>query len=77
MLPGYVERISIRSGLKSQLLNGFQLDVFGSERYPLLAGVDTTGHVAERLGSGLQNRVHRFDSGRGLFSSQKYERRSF
>ena len=24
------------------------------------------GPVAERLGSGLQNRLHRFDSGRGL-----------
>ncbi len=24
------------------------------------------GHVAEWLGSGLQNRVHRFKSGRGL-----------
>lgn len=27
------------------------------------------GHVTEWLGSGLQNRVHRFDSGRGLNNS--------
>ena len=28
------------------------------------------GTVAERLGSGLQNRVHRFDSGRYLFTDR-------
>jgi hypothetical protein len=35
---------------------------------PLIAGIDPArwGHVAEWLRSGLQNRLHQFNSGRGL-----------
>jgi hypothetical protein len=37
---------------------------------PLIAGIDPPrwGHVAEWLRSGLQNRLHQFNSGRGLHS---------
>ncbi len=37
--------------------------------------VNIFGPVAERLGSGLQNRVHRFDSGRDLSRIIEYSKR--
>jgi hypothetical protein len=43
---------------------------------PIKSSISTWGHVAEWLRNGLQNRVHQFNSGRGLHSipliSQNY-----